>query len=1275
MNAAKRTWTLLALLISITGLRADWPTYRHDAARSGYTSETLPALLQPVWFVRAPQPPQPAWPRSARLTFDRAFQPVVGDGAVYFGSSVDGAVYALEAETGARRWSFPTEAPVRFAPAFANHAVYVVSDDGYLYCLDARTGNLRWKRRGGPTDELVLGNERMISRWPARGGPVVLDGTVCFAAGLWPSDGIFVVALEARTGQARWVNDSADQIYMGQPHPGAFAHSGISPQGYLVATGAHLLVPNGRAIPAAFRTTDGAFQYFHLQSNGHRGGGTTVIADGAFLNDGLVYDLASGAAGRTVSRGALAALPGGLVQTVSNGMVQSRWIERARVNRKGQAERVRDLEEQFRFNGPGATSVVELIVAGPEVLLGLNQEVRRIRLDASNEVWRTTVEGAACGLAVADGALFVSTDQGVLYAFGRTESAASDASPHPLAPPPNAEEFAARAAAAILGRTAVTNGYCVDLGCGDGALADALARLAPDLRIVAVDADPARVALARARFERAGLLGRATALQRDPEHAALPPYCANLVVSCRSLTGPVTDALRAEALRVQRPYGGQLALGPLDRLQVEVRGPLAGAGNWTHQYADAANTLCSTDEAVRGPLGLLWFADVDQRLVQRHGRAPAPLFYEGILVSEGRDGIAAVDAYNGHKLWEVPLPGILDDYDGDHLMGSSGSGSNFALSEHGVYVRRETECLRLELQTGRTLDRFRAPPDRSGAPGRWGFLAYEDGILLGSLADPGHVVTFRYLKGGNLAGQLTESKTLFALDAIHGAIKWRYDAQHSLRHNAIAVGAGRVVLVDRPQALYDRVRGAKPPAGNADAGPAGAELVALDLRSGQVLWRNRYSIAGTVTVISEPHQKVLLAYQPTAFSLASELGGRMSCFDLSTGERVWDRKLVYKSRPVLNDRTIYAEGGAWDLLSGQAVPFSFKRSYGCGILAGARSLLVFRSATLGYFDLEHDCGTEEFGGIRPGCWINALPVGGIVLAPDGAAGCACSYPNESWIALRPDGVRPPRMTPAAGSSPRPLTVHLEASDPTTEQVRYTLDGSAPGTESPRYDQPFTVARTALVQARSFGPQGRTSRIVAGRFVIDPGVLELAPERWQTWDAPGAAPPSEWTFRSGEIHQAANTLVDGAEAMGKSPAAERPGTLYAYRPGQEFRDGEFRCEVQSADNDTVGVAFRLADADHHYLWSMDSERSFHALARKDGTNYTLLASNAEGYVPGQWYELRLVLAGPRLTVFVDGEKDLETEDARLAAGTIALYAWGNSGVTFRNATFRPGGRQR
>ena len=159
--------------------------------------------------------------------------------------------------------------------------------------------------------------------------------------------------------------------------------------------------------------------------------------------------------------------------------------------------------------------------------------------------------------------------------------------------------------------------------------------------------------------------------------------------------------------------------------------------------------------------------------------------------------------------------------------------------------------------------------------------------------------------------------------------------------------------------------------------PPGGRLLALDAETGQTLWKNDEDIFGTQLAVSDKYGVVLMCYQPAhQASLDSELGDRMAALRTQDGSRIWETPARYVARPILNDRTIYAEPGAWDLLTGEALPFTLQRSYGCGIPAGSRNLLIFRSATLGYIDLTRSPQTENYGGIRPGCWVNAIPAGG-----------------------------------------------------------------------------------------------------------------------------------------------------------------------------------------------------------------------------------------------------------------------------------------------------------
>ena len=89
------------------GKSEDWPTFRSDAARSGHTSEPIAKNPVLLWTHQPADSVRPAWPRSDRMTFDRAAEPIVAGGLVYFGSSVDGSFHALDEKTGAEKMGIP----------------------------------------------------------------------------------------------------------------------------------------------------------------------------------------------------------------------------------------------------------------------------------------------------------------------------------------------------------------------------------------------------------------------------------------------------------------------------------------------------------------------------------------------------------------------------------------------------------------------------------------------------------------------------------------------------------------------------------------------------------------------------------------------------------------------------------------------------------------------------------------------------------------------------------------------------------------------------------------------------------------------------------------------------------------------------------------------------------------------------------------------------------------------------------------------------------------
>jgi len=72
------------------------------------------------------------------------------------------------------------------------------------------------------------------------------------------------------------------------------------------------------------------------------------------------------------------------------------------------------------------------------------------------------------------------------------------------------------------------------------------------------------------------------------------------------------------------------------------RGKLEGAGGWTHQYSNPANTICSDDKLVNYPFGVLWFGEPGpEKMVERHARAAAPVAKNGRLFVQGENVIMA----------------------------------------------------------------------------------------------------------------------------------------------------------------------------------------------------------------------------------------------------------------------------------------------------------------------------------------------------------------------------------------------------------------------------------------------------------------------------------------------------------------------------------------------------------------------------------------------------------------------------------------------------------
>ena len=176
---------LVALLLSKSAIitaggesSSDWPMYRHDAERSGFTPVVGPKYNFTKWTFQ---------------TGDIVLSsPAVANGMVYFGSN-DSKVYALDMWTGGLIWSFSTgSAGIYSSPAVAYGIVYIGANDNKTYALNAITGELIWSFT-------AFGSAYFGLRSPFWSSPVVVDGTVYIG-----NLDSFVYALDAATGSLKW---------------------------------------------------------------------------------------------------------------------------------------------------------------------------------------------------------------------------------------------------------------------------------------------------------------------------------------------------------------------------------------------------------------------------------------------------------------------------------------------------------------------------------------------------------------------------------------------------------------------------------------------------------------------------------------------------------------------------------------------------------------------------------------------------------------------------------------------------------------------------------------------------------------------------------------------------------------------------------------------------------------------------------------------------------------------------------------------------------------
>lgn len=166
----------------------DWPTYRHDMARSGRASTKVGTELLLGWQSEL----------VGRLT-----SPVIADNRVYVASTDARTLHALDATSGEPLWLSTFDGPIDSPPTIHEGLVLCGCRDGSVHALRAADGVLVWRFRASPDERWIVSRGQLESVWPVSGSVLVVNNIVYFAAGRssYLDGGIRFYGLELRTGR------------------------------------------------------------------------------------------------------------------------------------------------------------------------------------------------------------------------------------------------------------------------------------------------------------------------------------------------------------------------------------------------------------------------------------------------------------------------------------------------------------------------------------------------------------------------------------------------------------------------------------------------------------------------------------------------------------------------------------------------------------------------------------------------------------------------------------------------------------------------------------------------------------------------------------------------------------------------------------------------------------------------------------------------------------------------------------------------------------------
>ncbi len=424
------------------GESQDWASYRHDEWRSNSTLNQGPEQLNPIWRVDLGDMRS----TSGAITKDwdenpfikgPISPPVIAAGRVFVTRPDAHQVLAFDANTAKPIWQFDANGRVDTPPTIHQGLCLFGSKSGMVYCLRANDGQLVWKIQAAPLDERIVAYGQIESPWPVPGSVLVVDDIAYFAAGRQSlaDGGVLLFSVEVATGKINWTQ-RLDTI----PQKGFYNSSGLEFDNF------DLLHREGNGVAMSrwvFDREDGSMNVdpWRAYAKLNTGGGESMVPQGSWSYAPRHQTRTST---HEAKRSPVAFRGQTLVGSTQNKKgiyltefnkttideFETKWLTgwaAGRASREGgTAWRSQRLAEKSKWQVTlfdkenDKREVAAMILAADKIFIADSEGGIQVRSTTDGEqIWQSSLPTVMWdGLAIANGRLFVSTQDGQLICLG-----------------------------------------------------------------------------------------------------------------------------------------------------------------------------------------------------------------------------------------------------------------------------------------------------------------------------------------------------------------------------------------------------------------------------------------------------------------------------------------------------------------------------------------------------------------------------------------------------------------------------------------------------------------------------------------------------------------------------------------------------------------------------------------------------------------------------------------------------------------------------------------